>query len=93
MEETNQNIKEEVKTPSPEEFTNVIIQQQNRIKELEGQLKAVDVVAFRLGMLFRILDYEKHFNKEFINYCTSDIEKIMKVPEPETLVNGTNESE
>lgn len=86
--EENKNV-EEVK-PNTEKEKEATAQQvleyvkslQNKCLQLEGQLKAIDMTAFRLNTLFKVLESYQLFPSEYIEEVTKEIIDILKY-EPE----------
>lgn len=52
---------------------------QQREMQLEAHINSVNYTAMRLDYLFKVVKYSTEFDTDFLNYCTREIEKILRV--------------
>lgn len=69
-----------------EELENVAHQLSEQAKQLYTKLQSANLSNMfkRLDYLFKVLENESKFNKDFFNKCVAEIEELMTVPEEES---------
>lgn len=70
--------KPQSKKANAEQIKNYITTLQQRCMQLEQQIKSIDMTAFRLNTLFKVLDHKEVFPSEFIKKCSDEIVDIIE---------------
>lgn len=83
-----EKIKE--KKPSYEDLQELCGQLSQRLQVAYEQIKKMDAsnVLQRLNYLFKVLENYAHFNPDFVDKCSSEIEDLLTIPEEETKVEN-----
>lgn len=68
---------------SYEQLENVAHQLSEQNKQMYSQLQQMDMVNLfkRLDYLFKVLEYQNSFNKEFTDTCVKEIMTMMTIPD------------
>lgn len=66
---------------SYEQLEKVAAQLQQQCMMYEQKLRLIDMTATRLNYLFKVLEYEMCFNRDFVNKCTEEIQSILTIEE------------
>lgn len=68
---------------SYEELENIAHQLSNQNKQLYSQLQAVSMENMfkRLDYLFKVLEFTKSFNSDFVIACSEEIQEMLTIPE------------
>lgn len=74
---------EKNKKPSYEELEKMTIELSERCKSYNSYINTVSMIATRIEMLFRVLEFASHFNPEFVDKCASEIESLLTVDNKE----------
>lgn len=70
---------EENKKLTYEQLEQVASTLQQRCIHAEGKLASLNMTTIRLDYLFKVLDRDKFFSREFINKITEEIESLLKI--------------
>jgi hypothetical protein len=78
-------MEEEVKKMSYEELTNVAHQLSEQNRELYQKIQQLNMITTfkRLDYLFKVIEFSKSFEKDFVTTCITEIENIMTLDEEE----------
>lgn len=70
---------------SYEQLENVAHQLSEQVKQLYAKLQEANLENMfkRLDYLFRVVENAHSFSVDFVNKCTSEIESLMTLPDPE----------
>ena len=82
MEENNKTTNEENKL-SYEQLVQVANTLQQRCIQAETKLSAINYTAIRLDYLFKVLNREELFPKDFTEACVKEVMELLKIDEPE----------
>lgn len=66
-----------------DQLKQVAAQLQRKNVELQKQLNAMNSVALRLQLLFKVVECKDAFNETFVTKCTDEIEGLLTIPEQE----------
>lgn len=72
---------EEKEKMSYEQLEQAAIALQQKCLQLEAQINSVNYTAMRLDYLFKVLKYSTEFGTDFLEYCTKEIEKSLRLQE------------
>lgn len=77
-------VKENAKM-SYEQLENVAHQLSEQVRQLYAKLQEANLENMfkRLDYLFRVVENAHSFSVDFVNKCTSEIESLMTLPDPE----------
>lgn len=77
-------VKENAKM-SYEQLENVAHQLSEQVRQLYAKLQESNLENMfkRLDYLFKVIENTYAFNEEFVSKCTSEIESLMTLPDPE----------
>lgn len=70
---------------SYEQLENVAHQLSEQVRQLYAKLQEANLESMfkRLDYLFRVVENAHSFSVDFVNKCTSEIESLMTLPDPE----------
>lgn len=70
---------------SYEQLENVAHQLSEQVRQLYAKLQEANLENMfkRLDYLFRVVENAHSFSVDFVNKCTSEIESLMTLPDPE----------
>lgn len=73
---------------SYEQLENVAHQLSEQVRQLYAKLQEANLENMfkRLDYLFRVVENAHSFSVDFVNKCTSEIESLMTLPDPEEEV-------
>lgn len=78
---------------SYEQLENVAHQLSEQVRQLYAKLQEANLENMfkRLDYLFRVVENAHSFSVDFVNKCTSEIESLMTLPDPEEEVKENSD--
>lgn len=81
----------EQKKLSYEELERAAVQLQQRYVMLENKLRSIDLVSTRLNYLFKVMEFNSMFTKEFVDKSSCEIEELLTIDTPEAEKEETTD--
>lgn len=80
-----ENKKEEVKKPTWDELNNYCQQLYNQNQTLMKRMQEMNLANTfkRIDYLFKVLEFGRSFDSEFVKTCAAEIQSFMTIPEEE----------